>query len=63
MSPLGTLATSGITVPAPDDEDDDDDDECGAVGGMRTGRGHHVPQITHSLTRDGTRPPRWEAGD
>jgi hypothetical protein len=48
------------------------DDECGAVGGMRIGRGDLStqrkptpvplcsPQIPHNLTRG---PPRWEAGD
>jgi hypothetical protein len=34
--PLGTSATVWPIVPAPDD----DDDECGAVGGMRIGRGN-----------------------
>jgi hypothetical protein len=45
-----------------DDDDDDDDDECGAVGGMRIGRGNRrtqsklatvtlcPPQIPHDLT-------------
>jgi hypothetical protein len=54
-SPLGTSATNSPTVPAPDDD-------CGAVGGMRTGRGHRntrrkpasvplgPPQIPHDLT-------------
>jgi hypothetical protein len=44
------------------DDDDDDDDECGAVGGMRTGRGNRStrrkpapvplcpPQVPHILT-------------
>jgi hypothetical protein len=36
LSPLGTAATNWPIVPAPDDDDDD----CGAVGGMRIGRGH-----------------------
>jgi hypothetical protein len=51
-------------VPAPDD---DDDDECGAVGGMRIGRGNRStrrkpaqaplfkPQIPHDPTWDRTR--------
>jgi hypothetical protein len=37
LSPLGTSTTNWPIVPAPDD---DDDDECGAVGGMRIGRGN-----------------------
>jgi hypothetical protein len=36
LSPLGTSATIWPTVPAPDDH------ECGAVGGMRIGRGTEV---------------------
>jgi hypothetical protein len=60
LSPLGTPATIWPIVPAPDD-DDDDDDECGALGGMRFGRGnrstrrklapvlHCPPQIPHDL--------------
>jgi hypothetical protein len=41
LSPFGTSATIWSTVPAPnDDDDDDDDDECGAVCGMRIGRGN-----------------------
>jgi hypothetical protein len=47
--------------PVPDDNDDDDDDECGAIGGMRIGRGNRStrtkptpmplcpPQIPHGL--------------
>jgi hypothetical protein len=35
LSPLGTPATIGPTVPDPDDDDDDDDDERGAVGEIR----------------------------
>jgi hypothetical protein len=38
LSLLGTLASRGPTLLAPDDDDDDDDDECGADGGMRIGR-------------------------
>jgi hypothetical protein len=34
LSPLGTSATNWPIVQAPDD------DECGAVGGMRIGRGN-----------------------
>jgi hypothetical protein len=61
LSPLCTTsATNWPIVPAPDE--DDDDDECGAVGGMRIGRGNritwrktvpvpHCPsQIPHDLT-------------
>jgi hypothetical protein len=60
LSPLGTSATNGYTVPAPED----DDDECGTIDGMRTGRGNRSirkkkpsplvplspPQIPHGLT-------------
>jgi hypothetical protein len=42
LSPLGTSSTNWPIVPAPDD--DDDDDECGAVGGMRIGRGNWSTQ-------------------
>jgi hypothetical protein len=38
LSPLGRSATIWPIVPAPNN--DDDDDECGAVGGMRIGRGN-----------------------
>jgi hypothetical protein len=50
-----------------------DDDECGAVGGMRIGKGNRStrrklapvpfcpPQIPHDLCFARTRPPRWEA--
>jgi hypothetical protein len=63
LSPLGTSATNWPILPAPDD----DDDECGAVGGMRIGRGnrsirrkpalvpHCQPQIPHDLTWGRTR--------
>jgi hypothetical protein len=56
LSPLGTSATTGLTEPSPDD-----DDECGAVGGMRNGRGNRstgrkpapvpicTPHIPHNL--------------
>jgi hypothetical protein len=36
LSTLGKLAIYWPIVPAPDN---DDDDECGAVGGIRIGRG------------------------
>jgi hypothetical protein len=36
VSPLDKSATSSPIVPAPDDNDD----ECGAVGGMRIGKGN-----------------------
>jgi hypothetical protein len=51
------------------------DDECGAVGGMRIGRGNRStgrkpapaplcpPQIPHDLIWARTWPPRWEFGD
>jgi hypothetical protein len=50
-----------------DDDDDDDDDECGAVGGVRIGRGNQStrrkpapvplcpPQIPNDLTLARTR--------
>jgi hypothetical protein len=58
LSPLGTSATVWLIVPAPDN------DVCGAVGGMRIGRGNRStrskpapvpPQIPHDLTWDRTR--------
>jgi hypothetical protein len=61
LSPLGTSATNCPIVTAPDD-DDDDDDECGAVCGMKFGRGYRStrrkpataplcpPQIPHDVT-------------
>jgi hypothetical protein len=60
LSPVGMSATDWPILPAPDDNDD----ECGAVGGMRIGRGKRstrskpapVPispfQIPHVLTCD-----------
>jgi hypothetical protein len=54
LSPLGTSATIGPIVSAPDD------DECGADGGMKSGRGKPatVPlrpsQISRDLTWDST---------
>jgi hypothetical protein len=65
LSPLGTSAINWPIVPAPDD--DVDDDECGAVGGMRIGKGNRStrrkpapvplrsPQISHDLTLGRTR--------
>jgi hypothetical protein len=71
LSPLGTSATNWPIVPTPDD----DGDECGAVGGMRIGKGtevlgenlpqwHFVHHKSHmsSLGLE-TKPPRWEAVD
>jgi hypothetical protein len=61
LSPLGTSATISPTVPAPDYRW-----WCGAVGGMRIGRGNRntkrkpapvpicQPQISHDLTWDRT---------
>jgi hypothetical protein len=58
LSPLGTAATVWPIVPAPDDDGD-----CGAIDGMRTGRGNRSterkpapvalgpPQIPHDLTQ------------
>jgi hypothetical protein len=43
LSPLGTPATSGSIVPAPEEDDDDDDDDDVdqyTVGGMRLGKGN-----------------------
>jgi hypothetical protein len=60
LSPLGTSATVSPIVPA------SDDDECGAVGGMRIGKGNRStcrkpapvplcpPQIVLDLTKDRT---------
>jgi hypothetical protein len=62
LSPFGTLATNWPIVPSPDD-----DDECGAVGGIRIGRGNRSTrrkpaaeplcpsQIPHDLTWAQTR--------
>jgi hypothetical protein len=63
LSPLGTAATSGLLYkPQMIDEDD-----CGAIGGMRIGRGNRStmrkpapaplcpPQIPHDQTRARTR--------
>jgi hypothetical protein len=71
LSPHGTSATLWPIVPTPDDDDDDDEaddaDECGAVGGMRIGKGNRStrrqpapvplcsPQIPHDLMWDRTR--------
>jgi hypothetical protein len=64
LSPLGAEVTVWPIVPAPDDDDYDD---CGAIGGMRIGRGNRStrrkfapvllcpPQIPHDLTRARTR--------
>jgi hypothetical protein len=61
LSPLGTSATSGPIAPAPGGGDDDDDnDECGAVGGMRIGRGNRItwrkpaPVILSKIPHDQT---------
>jgi hypothetical protein len=65
LSPLGTAATVWPVVPTPDD--------CGAVGGMRIGRGsrilgetlpqwyfvHHKSHVTSPGLEPG--PPLWEA--
>jgi hypothetical protein len=48
LCPLGTAATVWPIVPASDDnhndgdddDDDDNDDDCGAIGGIRIGRGN-----------------------
>jgi hypothetical protein len=42
-SSLGTLVTSGTTVPAADHND-----ECGVVGGMRIGRGNGSTKRKHT---------------
>jgi hypothetical protein len=74
VSPLGTSATKCPIVPVPDDIDGD---ECGAIGGMRIGKGNRCtmrkpatmsfcpPQIPHDLNRPGLEPgpARWESGD
>jgi hypothetical protein len=69
MSPLGTSAIIWAIVPSPGD------DKCGAVGGMRNGRGDRstrkkpapVPLVRHKthITRPGMEPglPRWKAGN
>jgi hypothetical protein len=62
LSPLGTSSTVGLLY-----QPRMIDDDCGAVGGMRIGRGNRStrrkpalvplcpPQILHDLTRDQTR--------
>jgi hypothetical protein len=39
LSPLGNAANVGPNAPAPD-ENDDGYDDCGAIGGMRIGKGN-----------------------
>jgi hypothetical protein len=71
LSPLGTVATSGLLYkPQMIDEGD-----CGATGGMKIGRGNRstwrkpapVPLCHHKshITRLGLEPgpPQWEASD
>jgi hypothetical protein len=62
LSPLGTAATTGLLY-----HPQMIDDECGAIGGMRIGRGNRCtlrkpapvplcpPQIPRDMTRAGTR--------
>jgi hypothetical protein len=64
LSPLGTATTTGLLLYQPQKTDDGD---CGAVGGMRIGRGNRItrrkpapvplcpPQIPNDLTRARTR--------
>jgi hypothetical protein len=71
LSPLGTAATSGLLY-QPQMIDDGD---CGAIGGMKIGRGNRnarrrpssaplcPPQIPHDQTWAQPGPPRWEASD
>jgi hypothetical protein len=61
LSPLGTAATVWPIVPATDDD-------CGAIGGMRIGRGNRStrtkpPQIPHSWPGLEPGSPLWEDGD
>jgi hypothetical protein len=71
LSPLGTAATSGLLYkPQMIDEGD-----CGAIGGMKIGRGNRStrrklapaplcpPQIPHDQTGLEPGPPRWQASD
>jgi hypothetical protein len=71
LSPLGTAATTGLVYQS----QMIDDVDCGAVGGMRIGRGNRStrrkpvpvplcpPQIPHDLTWARTGLPQWEASD
>jgi hypothetical protein len=64
LSPLGTAATTGLLYQL---QMTDDDDDCGAIGGMKIGRGNRntrrkpapvslcPPQILHDLTWARTR--------
>jgi hypothetical protein len=73
LSPFGTSATNWLIVPAPDQMIDDG--HCGAIGGMKIGKGNRStrrkpapvplcpPQIPHDQTELETGPPRWEASD
>jgi hypothetical protein len=71
LSPLGTVATTGLLYQA----QMIDDGDYGAIGGMKIGRGnrstrenlpqrHFVHHKSH-MTRPGLEPgpPRWEASD
>jgi hypothetical protein len=70
LSPLGTSTTSGLLY-----QPRMIDDECGAVGGMRNGKGNRStrrkpaslplssPRIPHDLTWDRTRPATVEVSD
>jgi hypothetical protein len=71
LSPLGTAATSGLLYkPQMIDEGD-----CGAVGGVKIGRGNRStrgkpapaplcpPQILYGQTRAQTRAAAWEASE
>jgi hypothetical protein len=47
LSPLGTASTTGLFYQL-QMIDDDDDDDCGAIGGMKIGRGNPSTRRKHA---------------
>jgi hypothetical protein len=62
LSPVGSALTVWPTLPAPNDDDD-----CGAIGGMKIGRGNRsiwrkaaaVPICSPQISHDPTRALTW----